>query len=104
VTFETKPSVTLQAAQDRFAKWVLPDLSKRPVAGIAASDLLACLRRIARYAIATGRAERDVSADVRGALAPKVTENHAGITDPVKVGTLLRAIDGFQGSPRQWLP
>jgi integrase len=111
-------SITLRAARDRFAKWILPGLGKRSISSITAKDLLASLRRveergkvetthrvkgifsrIVRYAIATGRAERDVSADLRGALAPKVTENHAGITEPAKVGALLRAIDGFQGQP-----
>lgn len=52
-----------------------------------------------RYAIATGRATRDISADLRGALAPRTTKNYAAITDPAKVGELLRAIDGYDGQP-----
>lgn len=112
--------VTLQAAKERLAKWVLPALGKTPIASITAPDLLACLRRIeaggkhetahrvkgifsriARYAISAGlgHLQHDVSADLRGAIAPKVTENHAAITDPAKVGALLRAIDAFQGQP-----
>ena len=52
-----------------------------------------------RYAIATGRAERDPSVDLRGALtAPKV--NHrAAILEPKAIGALLRAIEGFDGRP-----
>jgi hypothetical protein len=50
-----------------------------------------------RYAIATGRADRDPSADLRGALtAPQVT-HRAAITDPAEIGALLRAIEGYSG-------
>jgi len=50
-----------------------------------------------RYAIATGRADRDPSVDLRGALiAPKV-KHRAAILDPTAIGALLRAIDGFEG-------
>ena len=48
--------------------------------------------------MATGRAERDPCADLRGALAPAKHEHFASITDPKLVGALLRAIDAFQGS------
>ncbi len=98
--------------------FLLRDLGTKPIATITAAQLLAVLRKIeaagnhetahrakqrfgevARYAIATGRAERDVSADLRGALAPVVTTSHASITDPARVGELLRAIDGYVGQP-----
>ena len=52
-----------------------------------------------RYAIATGRAEPDISVDLRGALAPVVTRNYAAIIDPIAIGHLLRAIDGYRGQP-----
>ncbi|MGP0056492.1 MAG: tyrosine-type recombinase/integrase, partial [Steroidobacteraceae bacterium] len=96
---------------------IFPGLGKRPIAKISAPDLLTVLRRIEirgtyetahrakqrcgqvfRYAIATGRATHDITADLRGALAPVVTTNHAAITDPARVGELLRAIDGYRGS------
>jgi integrase len=48
---------------------------------------------------ATDRATRDITADLRGALAPRTTEHHAAITDLLKVGQLLRAIDGYDGQP-----
>lgn len=104
------------------AVWMLegflfPWLGTRPVAEIDAPELLSALRRIEslgklhtaqrvkqragqifRYAVATGRATRDPSTDLRGALkAPKV-QHRAAITDPTKVGDLMRAIDAFQGS------
>jgi integrase len=50
-----------------------------------------------RYAVQTERAERDVTTDLRGALAPVVSEHHAAITEPARVGELLRAIDGYTG-------
>jgi integrase len=90
----------------------------RPVAEITAPELLTALRqveargrydtarrlrstcgRVFRYAVATGRAERDPSVDLRGALtAPKV-RHRAAITDPKAIGAMLRAIDGFDGQP-----
>jgi integrase len=98
-------------------KWVVPYLGNKPIASIEASDLLEVLKRIEgkgvidtahrtrevcgrvfRYAIATGRAKRDIPADLVGALAPRTTQHHAAITDPGKVGELLRAIDGYEGA------
>jgi integrase len=55
--------------------------------------------RVFRYAIATGRVRRDISADLKGALVPKRSKKLAAITDPGKVGALLRAIEGFDGQP-----
>ena len=105
------------------AKWTLetlvyPWLGAVPIAEITPPDLLAVLRRIEargahetahrtkarcsqvfRYAIATGRATRDPSADLRGALAPVVSKSHAAITDPNRIGQLLRDIDGYKGGP-----
>src|SRR5207237_8442455 len=61
--------------------------------------LLAFAGRVFRYAVATARTKRNVAADLQGALvAPKV-KNHAAIIEPVAVGALLRAIDGFDGQP-----
>lgn len=96
---------------------VFPWIGRRPVREITAPELLAVLRRpesldkletaqrikqicgqVFRYAVATGRAERDPAADLRGALKTKKTRHFASITDPAKVGELLRAIHGFSGS------
>jgi integrase len=52
-----------------------------------------------RYAIATGRAERDPSMDLRGALTTPPVSHRASVVDPVAIGALLRAIDGFDGQP-----
>src|SRR5471030_1807876 len=93
---------------------VFPWVGKRPIAEITAPELLKMLRRIEgrgaldtahrahqncgqifRYAIATGRASRDPAADLKGALPPAKHEHFASITEPAKVGELLRAIDAF---------
>jgi integrase len=96
---------------------VFPWMGARPVADITAPELLAMLNRIVdrgavetahrvlqncgqvfRYAIVTGRAERNPAADLRGALPPVKQTSHAAITDPLGVGELLRAMDGYQGT------
>ena len=101
----------------RLEKDVFPWLGGKPIAEITAPELLTVLRRIEnrgaldtahrarqncgqvfRYAVATGRCERDPSGDLRGALAPAKHKHFAAITDPLAVGELLRAIDGFQGT------
>ncbi len=111
-------SATIEKALQRLIRHVFPYLGNRSVATITAPDLLAVLRRIEgrgahdlahwarsmcgrvfRYAIATGRAERDVAADLRGALAPVVVTNHAAITEPARISELLRAIDTYRGQP-----
>lgn len=54
--------------------------------------------QVFRYAIATGRADRDPSADLKGALESTKSKSMATITDPKKIGELMRAIDGYQGN------
>lgn len=61
------------------------------------------ISQILRYGVAIGACERDVTADLRGALKPVPRKHHAaldagGTTDPAKVGALLRAIETFDGS------
>jgi integrase len=54
--------------------------------------------QVFRYAVATGRAQGDVTRDLRGALSPWKPQSYASVTDPAKVGDLMRAIDTFTGS------
>ena len=101
----------------RFERDVFPWLGGKPIADIKAPELLAALRRIEsrgaletahralsncgqvlRYAIATGRADRDISADLRGALPPVKEAHFAAVTEPKRVAELLRAFDGYQGT------
>ena len=51
-----------------------------------------------RYAVATGRAERDPSGDLRGALPPVKGKHFASVTEPKKVAEVLRALDGYEGT------
>ena len=55
--------------------------------------------RVFRYAVASGRAERDPSGDLKGALSAVNGRHFAAITDKKRVGDLLRAIHGYQGQP-----
>jgi len=101
----------------RFEKNVFPYIGKRPIGSITARELLGVLRRVEerdalstvhralrdsgrvfRYAIITGRAERDVSADLRGAFAPAPNGHLAAITAPAAVGELLRKLDTYSGN------
>jgi integrase len=105
-------------AMGRLTKDIFPWLGKRPVAEVTAPEVLAVLRRVEsrgvietaqrckadishvmRYAIATGRrVDLDPCPSLRGALKTAKGTNYAAITDPVKFGKLLRAIDAFQGT------
>ena len=95
---------------------LFPWLGKRPIPEIRAPELLTVLRRIEsrgaqetahrakqncgqifRYAVATGRTERDPTGDLRGALPPAKEKHHASITEPKRIGALLRAIDSYEG-------
>jgi integrase len=53
---------------------------------------------VLRYAVATGRAERDITQDLRGALQPVKSEHFASVTEPKKVAELLRAMDSYEGT------
>ena len=95
---------------------IFPWLGKLPIKEVTAPELLSVLRRIEargaidtahrasqicgqifRYAIATGRAERDLSQDIKGAIPPPRRKHRASIIEPKEVGQLLRAIDGYKG-------
>ena len=64
-----------------------------------AHRVLTTAGQVWRYAVATGRAGRDVSADIKGALTPHHGKHFAAITDPVKLGELIRIIRSYQGGP-----
>ena len=64
-----------------------------------AHRVLTTAGQVWRYAVATGRAQRDISADIKGALKPHHGKHFAAITDPLKLGELIRVIRGYQGGP-----
>ncbi len=99
-------------------KDLFPHFAARRMADIEPIELLAAVRQVEergaldvahrvlttagqvwRYAVATGRASRDVSADIKGALKPHHGKHFAAITDPVKLGELIRVIRNYQGGP-----
>lgn len=105
-------------------RYLYPFIGRRVMADIKAPELLECLRKIEarknnqgeqitetanrvralmsnlwRYAIATGRCEHDIAADLKGSLKKHVEKNFAHITDPQLLGKLLRDIDGYIGTP-----
>ena len=109
---------TISILGTRLKSALYPYLGSRPITAITAQELLGALRRIEargrhetahrvralagrvlRYAVATGRAQHDVAADLKDALAPVKSRNFASVTDPVRVGELMRAIDGYTGHP-----
>ena len=96
---------------------VFPWLGKENIVDITPPRLLQVLRRVEnrgaletahrihqicgqifRYAVATGRAERDSAADLKGALPPARPKHHASITEPKKIGELMRSIHSYSGS------
>ncbi len=102
----------------RLRRYVFPYLGRRPVAEIEPPEVLEVLRRaerecspytarkvllhigqVMRYGVATGRAERDPTPDLKGALAPVEQRHMPAPEDPREVAALLRMIDGYRGTP-----
>jgi len=102
----------------RLEMYLFPRVGSRPIASLAPADVLEALRRIEvkgfnetahrvkslcgqifRYAVTTGRAERDVTGDLREALRPAETVHHPALLDEREIGALLRSIDGYLGTP-----
>jgi integrase len=96
---------------------VFPHVGDRPIAEITSKEMLGVLRKVEsrgaietahrtkqncsqvfRYAVATGRAERDPTVELKGALTPPRERHHPAIIDPKGIGALLRAIDGYDKS------
>ncbi|MCJ2188198.1 tyrosine-type recombinase/integrase [Novosphingobium beihaiensis] len=103
-------------------RWLLdftyPGIGDRPIADLTAPEILEVLRKVEargryetanrlrgtmgtifRFAIATGRAQRDITFDLRGALITPKTKHHAAILEPKALGALLRAVEGHDGQP-----
>ncbi|STX44491.1 Integrase [Legionella donaldsonii] len=101
----------------RFVRDIFPWIGDKPITEVTPPVLLSVIRRIEdrgaletahralsncgqvfRYAIATGRAERDFSQDLKGALPPVKTKHFAAQTDPKRFGQLLRVFEDYEGS------
>lgn len=100
-----------------FERDLFPYIGNKPITDLKAPELLAALRRIEarnaietahralqvcgqvfRYAIATGRTERDITPDLRGSLMTIKGGHFSAVTEPKQAAELLRAIDGYSGS------
>ncbi|HSC11103.1 MAG TPA: integrase arm-type DNA-binding domain-containing protein [Rhodanobacteraceae bacterium] len=108
---------TNETIKTRLERDLFPWLGRRPINDIKGPELLMALRRvedrgspiiakrlrqiaeqISGYAMATGRAERNVAVDLRGAMKSRGAErHHAALTAPADVGALMRAIEGYSG-------
>ena len=120
--FAAKVAHLSKSSQERAKRAVdrdlVPYLGKRPVSEIIAEEVLRCLRRVEsrgtvetahrvkrvasqvfRFAVQTGKADRDPTADLTGALKPTQKGHLAAITNPVEIGKLMVAIHGYQGTP-----
>lgn len=101
----------------RFERDIFPWIGNTPISEVTPTILLSVIRRIEergaletahralsncgqvfRYAIATGRAERDSSQDLKGALPPVKVKHFAAQTDPKLFGTLIKTFDSYEGS------
>lgn len=101
----------------RLERDCFPWIGGRPIADVTALEILAVVRRIEnrgaletahralsnigqvfRYSVATGRASRDPTGDLRGALPAVKSEHFAAVTEPKQVAELLRTLDGYQGT------
>jgi integrase len=109
---------TVKRDRERLENFIFPRLGSKAVSAITAHGLMtelhkieargtietahrtrAVVSRILRYAVATLRADRDVSADLRGTLAKRDPKHFPAITEPQRLGELLRAIDAYRGQP-----
>ena len=105
-------------ARRQFERDLFPWLGEHRMIDITPMELLATLRKteergaietadrglmlarqVWRYAVATGRAERDITGDLKGALSPYRGKHFAAITDPAELGELVRAIRTYKGGP-----
>jgi integrase len=110
------------STQEKVTGWlnhdVFPFIGAKPISAIGPRDVLAAVQKVEsrgaidsahrvkqicgqvfRYAVASGFAERDVTADLKGALAAPERGHYAAITEPKQVAALLRSIDGYCGHP-----
>lgn len=101
----------------RLERDVFPWLGKCAINAISPQQLLTVVQRIEgrgandtarraltncgqvfRYAVATGRMNRDITSDLRGALLPKSKGHFATVTQPNQVAEVLRILDGYEGT------
>jgi integrase len=101
----------------RFELYLFPYIGNQAISTLTAPQVLEVIKRIEkqniletahrtlqtagqvfRYAVQTGRAVRDVTADLKGALPARNVKHMAAFTEPKDVAELLRAFDAFNGT------
>lgn len=110
------------STQGKITAWlekdVFPSIGNKPISTIGPRDVLTAVQKmeargavdsahrvkqicgqVFRFAVATGLAERDVTTDLRGALAVVPKTNYAAITEPKQAGNLMRSIYAYTGHP-----
>lgn len=117
ITFKTKTESHKQRTLRRLEVYIFPFIGKKAISEITALEVLEAVRRpqnqnkietahralqatgqVFRYAVQTGRADRDVTIELKNGLPSTNIKHMASITDPKEVADLLRAIDGFKGT------
>lgn len=111
-----------KSTQEKVTNWlennVFPSIGKMPISNIKPRDVLVTVQKIEargaidsahrvkqicgqvfRYAVSAGLIERDVTADLKGALSVAPKSNYAAITEPEQVGGLMRSIHSYTGHP-----
>lgn len=100
----------------RLEKYIFPQIGRVHIAKLETPDILAVVKpieqrgnfetsrrllqiigQVFRYAVATGRAKHDITADMKGALRPRKVTHRAAVLSPEEVGRLLQNIDEYQG-------
>jgi integrase len=111
-------ATTQRKAKQQLRDFISKQVGDRPIGEITSHEILRALKRIEstgsletcrkvkelcgrifRHAVATGRADRDPTQDLRGLLKAPVSTNRPAITDPRKVAELMRAIAGYEAQP-----
>lgn len=98
----------------RFEAYVFPEIGHSPISQISAPSLLAVARKIEskgtietahkvmntcgqvfRFAVASGRCERDPVGDLKGAIKPRPTPKHMNALSEKDLPDLLRKMDAY---------
>ncbi|MEO7495303.1 MAG: site-specific integrase [Massilia sp.] len=117
-TAASRAETTRQKVTGWLENDVFPHIGKTPVSTLKPRDVLVCLQhmeargghesahrvkqicgQVLRFAVATGLAERDVTADLKGALTVPARGNYAAIADPKPAAELMRVIYDYRGHP-----
>jgi integrase len=117
-TASSRAASTQEKVHGYLKRNIFPMIGNVPISSLRATDVLACLRKmearsvgesthrvkqicgqIFRFAVASGMVERDVTADLKGALKVIKTKHYAAITEPRDARKLMKAIYGYSGHP-----